>query len=106
MRVTVFRGNWRKVKGTPSLSKAGLNFQRELRMKTKFIRTLLFAALMSFSTALMVSAAILALHGVTSEHFAERWIKSVLLAWPLVFISILTIAPLINRLLDKFFSGE
>lgn len=69
-------------------------------------RTLVFAVLMSCSTAMLVSAALLALHGVSSQNFVESLIKSVLLAWPLVFISILTIAPLLNRLLDNIFRVE
>lgn len=73
-------------------------------MKTKLVRSLIFAGLMSCSTAMLVSAAILILNGVSSENFFASWLKSILLAWPLVFVSILIIAPLINRLLDKIFS--
>lgn len=72
-------------------------------MKTKLIRSLIFAGLMSCFTVMLVSAAILILHGVSSESFLANWMKSILLTWPLVFVSILTIAPLINRLLDKIF---
>jgi len=75
-------------------------------MHAKLVRSLAFAGLMSCSTAMLVSAAILLLHGVSNEDFLAGWLKSVLLAWPLVFVSILTIAPLINRLLDQVFRGE
>lgn len=72
-------------------------------MKASKLRLLVFAALMSFSTALIVSAAIIFINGVSSDNFFARWLKAVSLAWPLVFLSILTIAPMINRLIDKIF---
>lgn len=75
-------------------------------MRFKLFRSLAFAGLMSCSTAMLVSAAILLLHGVSNEDFLAAWLKSVLLAWPLVFVSILTIAPLINKFLDKVFGGQ
>lgn len=74
-------------------------------MNPKRLRSLIFAVLMSCSTAMLVSAAILAFHGVPREMFLSNWFKSVLLAWPLVFISILAIAPVINRMLDKIFKN-
>lgn len=72
-------------------------------MRAKLLRSLAFAGLMSWSTAMLVSAAILWLHGVSNDDFLAGWLQSVMLAWPLVFVSIVTIAPLINRLLDKVF---
>lgn len=75
-------------------------------MKRKMLRTLAFAGLMSLSTAMLVSATLLALHGASSAGFVADWIKSILLAWPLVFASILTIAPIINRLLDWLFKAD
>lgn len=70
-------------------------------MKTKQLKSLVFAVFMSCSTAMLVSAAILYINGVPTDNFFARWLKSVSLAWPLVFVSILTIAPLINRFIDK-----
>lgn len=75
-------------------------------MNTRHVRSLAFAVLMSCSTAMLVSAAILFIKGVSSDNFFARWLKSVSLAWPLVFVSILTIAPLINRFMDKFFKEK
>lgn len=75
-------------------------------MGAKLIRPLVFAGLMSCSTAMLVSAAILFIHGVSNQDFFAIWIKSVFLAWPLVFVSIMTIAPLINKLLDKVFRAQ
>ena len=72
-------------------------------MKASQQRLLVFALLMSCSTATIVSAAILFIHGVLAENFFSSWMKSISLALPIVFASILTIAPLINRLLDKIF---
>lgn len=72
-------------------------------MNTRHVRSIAFAVLMSCSTAMLVSAAILYINGVSSNNFYARWLKSVSLAWPLVFVSILTIAPAINRFIDKVF---
>lgn len=75
-------------------------------MKTKHLKPLVFAILMSCTTAMLVSAAILLINGVPFENFIVKWLKSVSLAWPLVFVAILTIAPMINRLLDKLFKDK
>lgn len=75
-------------------------------MKAGQVRSLTFAALMSCSTAMLVSAGILYIHGVSIENFFASWLKSVCLAWPMVFVSILTIAPLINRFIDKVFKEK
>lgn len=72
-------------------------------MKTKHVRSLIFAGLMSCFTVMLVSAAISIIHGVSNEMFFTNWFKSILITWPLVFVSILTVAPLINRLLGKIF---
>lgn len=75
-------------------------------MKNSQLRLIVFAVLMSCSTAMIVSAAILFIHGVSAENFLSSWLKSISLSWPLVFVSILTIAPLINRFLDKIFERK
>jgi len=72
-------------------------------VKSSKLRLIVFAVLMSCSTAMIVSSAILYIHGVSAENFFGSWLKSISLAWPLVFVSILTIAPLLNRFLDKIF---
>lgn len=67
---------------------------------SKFRRQIIFAILMSLCTSVLVSGAILAARGTIHGEFLTTWFKSIALAWPIVFVSILTIAPLINRLLD------
>lgn len=66
-------------------------------------RGLLFAFIMSCSTALIVSGVIIYMHSASLSIFLPAWAKAFITAWPIVFIAILTVAPLVNRLLDKFF---
>lgn len=75
-------------------------------MNTKRKRHFAFAALMSLSTATLVSGVILLLNGVGHAQFITRWAHSILVAWPLVFIAILTIAPPLNRWLDRLFKAD
>jgi len=56
---------------------------------------------MSFSTALTVSAAITYIRQESMSNFLSIWLSSFITAWPIVFISILVIAPQINKILDK-----
>ena len=60
----------------------------------------LFAFAMSASTALLVSAVILLLRGVAADDFVRQWGKAFIMAWPVVFIAIILLAPLIERGLD------
>lgn len=63
-------------------------------------RTTLFALVMSASTALIVSGIIIAIHSPPGTPFVTRWLTAFLTAWPIVFVAILIIAPLVNKLLD------
>jgi hypothetical protein len=65
-------------------------------------RALVFAMLMSCFSALVVSGAIMGLHRAPGSGFLAAWARAFLTAWPLVFIAIMVIAPLVNRLLDRF----
>lgn len=56
----------------------------------------LFALMMSFITGLLVSGIISLLHHAT----IAAWLKAFLIAWPLVFLSIITIAPRVSRFVD------
>ncbi|WP_227871301.1 DUF2798 domain-containing protein [Novimethylophilus kurashikiensis] len=58
---------------------------------------------MSCCTALLVSGVIIYLHAESITIFLHAWVKGFITAWPIVFIAILTIAPLVNRFLDRFF---
>lgn len=63
-------------------------------------RTVLFALLMSCSTALIVSGIIIYLHSESHASFMALWLGAFMTAWPIVFVAILIIAPVVNKLLD------
>ena len=63
-------------------------------------RTLLFAFIMSASTAMIVSGIIIFTHTKSHTHYIEQWLGAFLTAWPIVFIAILIIAPMVNMLLN------
>jgi hypothetical protein len=65
-------------------------------------RVVLFALIMSSSTALIVSGIIIYLHSAPHAHFMMKWLTAFVTAWPIVFIAILIIAPLVNKLLNQF----
>ena len=68
-------------------------------------RGVLFALIMSCCTACIVSGVINFMHSESMLRFMYTWAKGFITAWPIVFIAILTIAPLVNRLLDMFFDA-
>ena len=63
-------------------------------------RTLIFAFIMSLNTSLIVSGIIIAIHAENIRQFLSMWPSSFMIGWPIVFFSILLIAPQVNRLLD------
>jgi Protein of unknown function (DUF2798) len=65
-------------------------------------RTLLFAFIMSGNTALIVSGIIIFLRIQPHTDFIQLWLKAFITAWPIVFVAILIIAPLVNKLLNLF----
>ncbi|MDX1916185.1 MAG: DUF2798 domain-containing protein [Methylophilus sp.] len=65
-------------------------------------RTLIFALIMSFNTSAIVSAVIISLHTQNFTQFVRVWPSSFAIGWPLVFVAILIIAPLVNKILDLF----
>lgn len=65
-------------------------------------RMVLFALIMSSSTALIVSGIIIYLHSAPHTRFMMKWLTAFVIAWPIVFIAILIIAPLVNKLLNLF----
>ena len=65
-------------------------------------RTVLFALIMSASTALIVSGIIIFLRIHPQSHFIQIWLGAFIAAWPIVFVAILIIAPLVNKLLNLF----
>ena len=64
--------------------------------------TVLFALIMSANTALIVSGIIIFLRVKPQTGFVHVWLSAFITAWPIVFIAILIIAPLVNRFLNLF----
>jgi hypothetical protein len=64
-------------------------------------RQLLFALLMSLVTVNIVSISILLIHGVPLALLFEKWLTSIAVAWPIVFVSILLVAPWLLRLTER-----
>jgi len=65
-------------------------------------RTVLFALIMSANTALIVSGIIMYMHAKPDTPFISQWMGAFTTAWPIVFIAILIIAPMVNKLLNMF----
>ena len=63
-------------------------------------RAPIFALVMSFNTAMIVSGVITFINTPSINIFLQKWPANFMLGWPLVFISILFIAPQVNRLVD------
>ena len=65
-------------------------------------RIVLFALIMSASTALIVSGIIIFLRIQPHTDFIRVWLEAFVTAWPVVFVAILIIAPLVNKILNLF----
>lgn len=63
-------------------------------------RGVIFAFIMSLSTALIVSGVITFLNTPSVSLFLEKWPTSFLLGWPIVFLSIIFIAPQANKFVN------
>ena len=63
-------------------------------------RHVVFAVAMSFVTTMIVSGVITASNVGLDHQFVDHWVKGFLLAWPIVFIVILVIAPLVSKFVD------
>jgi len=64
-------------------------------------RPIVFALMMSCSTALIVSGIIMYLQQDSKNSFVLKWFGAFIIAWPIVFVAILVIAPLVNKALDR-----
>ena len=60
----------------------------------------IFAFLMSFNTALIVSGVITFINTSSTRIFLDKWPSNFLLGWPLVFLSIIFIGPMVNKLVN------
>jgi hypothetical protein len=65
-------------------------------------RVYCFAFIMSFFTSMIVSATVIGLRFGYTAKFMQIWLSSFAIAWPIVFVAILIIAPLVNKLLNVF----
>lgn len=65
-------------------------------------RVYCFALIMSFFTSMIVSATVIGLRIGFTTKFMQIWPSSFAISWPIVFIAILIIAPLVNKLLNVF----
>ncbi len=63
-------------------------------------RLVVFAFLMSFNTALIVSGVITFINTPSTKIFLNKWLSNFILGWPLVFLSIIFIGPMVNRLVN------
>ncbi len=63
-------------------------------------RVFVFAFLMSFNTALIVSGVITFINTPSARIFLDKWSSNFILGWPLVFLSIIFIGPLVNELVN------
>lgn len=74
--------------------------------KDSLKRKLLFALIMSGNTALITTGAVVAIqakhHANAHTPFISQWLGAFITVWPVVFVAILIIAPLVNKLLDRF----
>ena len=68
------------------------------------LRLILFAMMMSFLTSSTVSGLTVYLTISDKETFFLIWLKSMLKSWPLVFFLIIIFVPVLNKLLDFFFT--
>lgn len=63
-------------------------------------RVYCFAFVMSFFTSLIVSGTVIGLRVSSVALFMQIWPSSFVIAWPVVFVAILIIAPCVNKLLN------
>ena len=69
-------------------------------------RVYLFAFVMSFFTSLIVSATIIGLRTKSYGLFLQIWPSSFAIAWPIVFVTILVVAPGVNQLISLFVESD
>lgn len=64
-------------------------------------KAIVFAAIMSVFTVMLVSATLTFRHFGLHNDFVGHWLSAFATAWPLVFVAILVVAPLVTKLVDK-----
>jgi Protein of unknown function (DUF2798) len=74
-------------------------------MKTKIAnryRNMVFALIMSATTALIVSGILIYMRSESHANFILQWSGAFITTWPIVFVVILVIAPAVNKFLNLF----
>ena len=77
-----------------------LGSANKMKKLPKQYKMVIFAFLMSSNTALIVSGVITYKNAPSARIFLDIWPSNFLMGWPLVFLSILFIGPLVNRFVD------
>lgn len=65
-----------------------------------------FAFVMSFCTGLIVSGVMCGIRYTGNGSFFSIWLNAFLAAWPVVFVCIIILAPLVTRLVDKLVEND
>jgi hypothetical protein len=63
-------------------------------------REFIIAFLMSFNTAFLVSGVITFINTPSINIFLQKWLPNFIVGWPLAFLSIIFIAPLVYKFVD------
>tara|TARA_B100000965_G_C19383038_1_gene665456 strand:+ start:36 stop:263 length:228 start_codon:yes stop_codon:yes gene_type:complete len=66
----------------------------------------LFMILMSFGMSVIMSGVVVAVNTGVVEGFLNRWVYSIMFAYPIALISAFTLAPLMRPLVNKIASKE
>ena len=62
---------------------------------------LVFGALLSSIMVCIISGTVVLINQGYDADFFWRWLKSFAIAWPVAFPSVLVVAPLVRKLVDK-----
>ena len=71
-----------------------------MRIPTRF-SPLLFGALLSMIMVAVVSAFVLATSQGVHPGFLAQWMKSCMTTWPMAFVTVTLVAPLVRRAVAK-----
>jgi hypothetical protein len=77
-----------------------LGSANKMKKIPKQYKMVIFAFLMSFNTALIVSGVITFINTPSIKIFLDKWPSNFILGWPLVFLSIILVGPPVNKLVS------
>ena len=75
-----------------------------MRIPARFA-PILFGALLSMIMVTVVSAFVLAINQGLHPGFLAQWSKSCITTWPLAFVTVTIVAPLVRRTVAKLTGG-